>query len=276
MRRAFVLLAATAACGGRATTTAGPAPASTPAAVSAPTALAYAAGSARYRVESHTNTVQEMMGNAQTMDASVTLLVRAASTIEGGNLVTAFTVDSATGAGLQAEGVAVVRGMTFRTTHSATGRPLTVTSSDSTNPVVMQIGQLFRGFYPRLPERAPSAGFSWSDTTSDSTSPGPAMTLRTQSTRDHRVVGWEDQAGARVLRIATSGRYTVTGEGEQGGQALTIAGSGQTTVESVISAAGMLLAQTSNDSTNLTVTVVSMGLEVPIRQARRATLTRLP
>jgi hypothetical protein len=276
MRRAFLFLVAATACGGRATTPSAPTPAAAPAVAAAPAALGYAAGTARYRVESQTHTVQEVMGNTQTIDASVALLVQAVSSLEGGHLATTFTVDSASGSGMQAEGVSVVRGMTFRTTHSPAGRPMTLVTPDSTNPVVVQIGQLFRGFYPRLPESAPSAGFTWSETSTDSSSPASGMNLRTQATRDHRVVGWEEQGGTRALRVATTGRYTVSGEGEQGGQALTITGSGQVTVESLISAAGALLSQTSNDSTTLSVTVVSMGLEVPIRQSRRATLTKLP
>lgn len=276
MRRALILLAASAACGGRAATPSAPAPAGAPPAAAAPAALTYGAGTARYRLESQTHTVQEMMGNTQTMDATVALVVRAVSTLDGGNLSTAFTVDSATGTGLQAEGVSAVRGLTFRATHSLAGRHGRVVSPDSTNPVVTQIGQLFRGFYAGLPEGAPTAGLTWNETSTDSTSPGPGMSIRTQSTRDHRVVGWDDQGGTRVLRIATTGRYTITGEGEQAGQALTIAGSGQGSTESLVSAAGTLLSQTSTDSTNLTVTVMSMGLDVPIRQTRRATLTRLP
>lgn len=275
MRRVLLLLAITAACGGRAAPPAGPAPATTTTAA-APAALAYAAAAAHYRIESRTHTEQEVMGNAQSMDATVALLVNVVSTLEGPNLATVFTVDSANGTGMQAEGIVAVRGLTFRTSHTPTGRPLSLTTPDSANPILTQVGQLFRGFYPRLPERPPVAGFTWTDTVSDSTTPGPGMVLRTQSTRENRVVGWEDLAGTRALRVATTGRYTITGEGEQGGQALSITGTGLATVESVISAAGILLSQTSADSTNLTVTVMSMGLDVPIRQTRHATLTRLP
>jgi hypothetical protein len=199
-----------------------------------------------------------------------------ALTLEGGNVAAAFTVDSIAAEGPQGMSIDAVRGRTYRAVYTTAGRPISLATPDTTNPVVTQIGEMFREFLPTLPPSAIAAGMTWTDTVAQTTSPSPGLTLRSQSVRQHRVVGWEDHGGVRALHISTSGNYTLSGEGEQQGQQLQLSGTGATTVERFVSAAGVFLGQTVADSTSLTVNVMAVGMEIPIHQTRHATVTRLP
>jgi hypothetical protein len=238
--------------------------------------LRYAAGSARYRLESQTRSVQEMMGNTQTLDVNLTLLFSASFVPDAGNLAATFTVDSIAADGAAAGQVGVTRGKTYHAVFTPRGEPVSLTTPDSADAVVTQIGELFRDVLPMLPLGAPTAGSSWTDTTARTANPAPGIQLRTRAVRDHRVVGWEALDGARALRMSTAGRYEVSGEGEQMGQALQFSGSGSGSTDHYVSPAGALLRVVTADSSAMTVTVISMGMDIPVRQTRRATLTRLP
>jgi len=281
MRRALVLAAVLplAACGGRtpqSVTT--PTPAARPAAPAEPRALQYGANVGRYRIEAQTHIVQEMMGQSQDRNTSLSVDFTTALTPEAGNLAAAITIDSiAVDAATQAAGdIQSARGRTYHAVYTPAGRSVSLTGPDTTNVVVVQMGELFREFLPALPPAPIAAGMTWTDTVTSSTSPVPGLVMRSQSVRQHRVVGWEDHGGVRALHISTSGTYTITGEGEQSGQQLQLSGAGATTLERFISAAGVYLGQTGSDSTNLTVNVLSAGMEIPIRQTRHSTVTRLP
>jgi len=261
----------------------GPAPAAPAAARPAaraagdPTTLRYAAGSGRYRVESQSHTVQEMMGQTQEVDQTTTMVVSAALTEEAGDLAAALTVDSVTTTGT-APGMGAIdaaRGQTFRAVFSPLGRPVSLTLPDTTNPALQQVGEDFRDFLPALPAAPISAGQAWTDTTTAANNLGE-ITINSRSVRAHRVVGWEDRGGGRALKIATTGNYTVRGTGNAQGQELQLEGGGVVTVERFVSAAGVFLGQTSSDSSLIQVTVVSMGLEIPVRRQTRASVTRLP
>lgn len=281
MRRALILAAVLplAACGGRTPRpAAAPTPAARPAAPAEPRSLQYGADNGRYRIESQTRIVQEMMGQSQDRTSSLLVDFTAALTPAAGNVAAAITIDSiAVDAATQAAGdVQSARGRTYRAVYTPAGKAVSLTSPDTTNVVVVQVGEMFREFLPALPAAPIAAGMTWTDTVTSSVSPAPGLVMRSQSIRQHRVVGWEDHGGVRALHISTSGVYTITGEGEQSGQQLQLTGSGATSLERFISAAGVYLGQTGSDSTNLTVNVLSAGMEIPIRQTRHATVTRLP
>jgi hypothetical protein len=279
MRRtfAFAAIITLAGCGGHTPApAAAPVPAARASAPAEPRALQYAASTGRYRVESQSHIVQEMMGQSQEVNASVAMTLSTALTLEGGNVAAAFTVDSIAAEGPQGMSIDAVRGRTYRAVYTTAGRPISLATPDTTNPVVTQIGEMFREFLPTLPPSAIAAGMTWTDTVAQTTSPSPGLTLRSQSVRQHRVVGWEDHGGVRALHISTSGNYTLSGEGEQQGQQLQLSGTGATTVERFVSAAGVFLGQTVADSTSLTVNVMAVGMEIPIHQTRHATVTRLP
>jgi hypothetical protein len=278
MRASLVLLAATAlgGCSGHAATPAGaPAPAVRPA--GDPTTVRYTPTTGHYRYEQSLNSHQEAMGQVQEIAATTSMLISAAVTPgDSGRLNAAFTVDSVTAIsnGATSSALDVLRGKIFRSVFSAMGRPLGFTSPD-TSLASVQSGEMFREFLPTLPSGL-AVGTTWTDTATSPPTSIQGMTVRTQSVRTHRVVGWETREGARTLHIATTGQYTISGEGEQGGAQLQLAGTGQATSDRYISAAGVYLGAITGDSTNVTVTVLSMGLEVPVRQVRHTTMTRLP
>jgi hypothetical protein len=284
MRRSLALLTtvlAATGCGGRAappSTTTAPAsgrPAARPAAD--PGTLAYGVNAGRYRFEQSLHISQEVMGNVTEVDATTTMLISAALVAaDAGNVGASFTVDSVSLIGSvpgAADALAGSRGKTWRAVFTPTGRPVSLTAPD-TGAVTSQTGEMFREFLPVLPASL-APGTTWVDTVT-ATPNQPGMTMRTQSIRQNRVVGWEMHDGVRAVKIATTSAITISGEGESQGQQLQMAGTGTNVSERYISAAGVFLGSTVRDSTNLNVSVVSAGIDVPVRQVRRSTTTRLP
>lgn len=285
-RRSVVLVALTAACGGRASAPS-PAPATTapaaaPAAAAEPSTLRYAAGSGRYKVETALNMAQDMMGNVTEVSANTIMILSTTLTDDGGNLLLTATLDSVsvTGnmPGMDGSALRGARGKTFRARFTPSGRPLPPPPNpDSSDALVTQLGRGVREFLAALPMAAISAGTSWSDTTTESNPmPGGTGALNTRSIREHRVVGWETRDGTRALHILTNGNFTINGSGEvQGGTPVEMNGNGTATVDRWVSGAGALLGSSGRDSTNLTVNVPSVGVTVPIRQIQRTTVTKL-
>ena len=284
MRRSFALLTtllAAAACGGQAAAPAAstaPAPSRPPAAGAAdPATVRYGANTGRYRVEQNMHVTQDVMGQITEVDATTMMLISAAFTAaEAGNLAADFTVDSVTVTSSMpgaAEAAAGSRGKTWRSVFSPLGRSVSFTPPD-TGATASQTGELFREFLPTLPAST-APGTTWVDTV-HATPSQPGMTIRSQSVRQHQVVGWEMHDGVRALKVATNGVYTISGEGESQGQQLLMTGGGTNVSERFISAAGVFLGSAVRDSTSLNVSVVSAGIEVPVRQIRRSTTTRLP
>jgi len=298
MRRLTLLAAAAtaAACAGRATVST--TPTTRPRVGSAePTTLRYATGTARYRVEGLTHTEQEMMGNTAAFDLNTTMLVSTVASEEAANLSLAITMDSiavsGTAPNLDPQSFAAARAHTFHALFTPAGRPVSVGSPDSNQPVMVrfqgrviqvspnavfeQLARGFRYFLPALPPGSISAGASWSDTVSQAVPiPGGDGTTTVHSQRQHRILGWETRDSVRALHIATTTAITMSGSGSVQGQPIELNGTGTSTMDQFVSAAGVYLGATQTDSTNITVNVLSVGITVPVRQAQRTTVTRLP
>lgn len=284
MRLPTLLAAAAtaAACAGRGTAPTSTAPSSGSRAASAlPTTLRYATGTGRYRVEGLSHTEQEVMGNTTAFDVNTTALVSTVASQEAANLNLAITIDSiavsGTAPGADAPSFEAARGRTFRALFTSAGRSVSVTSPDSTNAVFEQLARGFRDFLPTLPPGPISAGATWSDTVSQAVpNPGGEGTTTVQSQRQHRILGWETRDSVRALHIATTAAVTLSGTGSVQGQPIELTGTGTSTLDQFVSAAGVYLAATQTDSTNITVNVLSVGITVPVRQTQRTTVTRLP
>ncbi len=281
MRRPLIALAAclaAVACGGH---TAAPATASAPAASRGdPTSVHYAAGTGRYRVEQNQHISQEMMGQTRDVDGSTTMLVSATLTggAAGDDLAAVFTVDSVAATSSlpgAANVLAGMRGKVYHAVYSSLGHATSFTPPDSGDASAGE-GNVFREFLPSLPTVALAAGTTWTDTATMNQRGAQGMSIRSQSVRQHRIVGWELHDGVRALRITTTGTYTISGSGEQQGQQMSVAGTGIASVDQFVSAAGVYLGGTAADSTNMTVNVVTMGMEIPVRQTRRTAVSRLP
>lgn len=284
MRRSFALLTtlvAATGCGGypaAPATGAAPAPNPRPSATAAdPSALRYSANAGRYRFEQSLHVTQDVMGQVTEVDASTMLLISSAFTAaEAGNLAASFTVDSVVVTSSMPGGADLAagsRGKTWRTVFTPLGRSVGFTAPD-TNAVTSQTGEMFREFLPAVPASL-APGTMWVDTIR-ATPSQPGMTVRSQSVRQNQVVGWEVHDGVRALKIATNGVTTVSGEGESQGQQLQMTGTGTSVAERFISAAGVYLGSSVRDSTSLNIAVISAGIDVPVRQVRRSTTTRLP
>jgi hypothetical protein len=279
---------AVAACAGRGTPAAGPAPtrapaptapAAAPAAPAEPTTLRYAAGTGHYRFESQSHVEQEAMGQTTAFDLSTAVLFTESVADAAGNLGIGLTVDSisitAPMGGPSSADLASAKGQTVRLVLSPQGQVISLTAPDSSGAALQQIAQGFRDFLPMLPPGAIAAGTTWSDTSSMTTpSRGVAVTLH--MSRQHRVVGWEDHGGTRALHLTTTTTYTLTGSGESQGQSVELAGGGQRTGDAFVSAAGVYLGSTLSDSSLVNANVVSAGIVVPVRSRTHSTFTRLP
>lgn len=282
-RRLLVIAAvlAASACAGRHTATS-PAPArpTTPAvaqpAAAQATTLRYTAGSGRYRIEQTTHVAQEMMGTLNEADLTSRQVLSTTATEAGGNLAFSVTVDSidVTGPAGTDAAIAAARGQTFRLVLSPSGLVVSVGAIDSSNMVVQQFSAGLRELFPLLPSGPVSAGQSWTDTISVTRSGDASMATR--SIRQHRVVGWEDRDGARALHIETTSVYTVSGSTQAQGQTVELSGGGASVRDAFVSSAGAFLGGVERDSALVTANVSAMGLSIPIRQARRSTVTRLP
>lgn len=289
MHRAILILPVVlAACGGGRAADPAPAPAparTTPAETAArlaePSTLRYAAGTGRYRVESVVNSQQETMGNTQEATVTTVMIMSTVMTEESGQLVLAATLDSVSmtgGApGMDANALNSARGRTFRARFTPQGRPIPVTTQDSSDLAGQQLTRGVREFLAVLPTGNIAAGTTWTDTVAEnSPMPAGAGSLSIRSIRNHRVVGWDTRDGARALRIATSGNFTISGSGEVQGAAVEMNGTGAASADRWISSNGVYLGSTGTDTTNLTVNVTSVGMTIPIRQIQRTTVTRLP
>jgi hypothetical protein len=284
MRRCLLAItaafAATACAGQHPAPQAAPAPArpaqaGPPAAASAPAALRYTAGVSRYRVEQSTHVVQDVMGQVNEADLTARQVLSTTAADAAGNLALAVTVDSieVTGQPGSDAGLAAARGQTFRLVLSPSGLVVSLSSPDSTNPVMQQFSAGLREFFPRLPASPVSIGQTWGDTLT--TSRAGDASVSTRAVRQHRVVGWEDRDGVRALHVETTSAYTVSGSTEAQGQSIELSGGGQSVRDAFVSAAGTFLGSVERDSALVNANVTAMGLTVPIRQSRRATVTRL-
>lgn len=266
-----------AGCAGRATPPATPAPA--PAAPAEPATLRYAPSAGHYRLESQTHVVQEIMGAANATDITTAALLTADVAQAEGNVGVAITIDSLgitapMGAADPAE-LAAAKGKVIRLVVSPSGQPISLTPPEGVGAVVLQMAQGLREFLPLLPPASTAAGTTWSDTTT-TTTPNMGIAVTVKMTRQHRVAGWEEHAGAHAMHIATTATYTVSGSGDVQGQSIELSGGGQAASDAYVSAVGVYLGSVASDSALVNATVVSANMVVPVRRTTHSTFTRLP
>ncbi len=278
----LVAALALAGCAGRTPTpTAGPAPAAGAPRPAARTPLHYAPSTGRYRFESQAHVEQEVMGQTTSLDVSTGALVSVAVAEATGNLGVAITIDSLRVSmpsgvpGPDSADLASARGKTVRLVTSPLGATISFTPPDSVGLALQQVAAGLRDFLPLLPSGTPDSGVSWTDTSSTSL-PTAGLTVTVRTTRQHRVIGWEDRRGTRALHLATTAAYTVSGSGESQGQQMELSGGGQRTGETYVSAAGVYLEGAFADSSLINAHVASAGIVVPVRSRSRSTYMRLP
>jgi hypothetical protein len=281
----IAVVVAVAACAGRATPPAGPAPTRATAAPAAapapasPTTLHYSAGTGHYRFDSQSHVEQEAMGQTTALDLTTAALLTVAIADTATNLGVAVTIDSL---GITAPmgapspaALAAAKGQTVRLVVSPQGRLISLAPPEGASAAVQQVAQGFREFLPMLPPSSSATGTTWSDTSSVTT-PSQGIAVTVHMARQHTVVGWEDHAGTRALHLTTTTTYTLTGSGEAQGQTVELAGGGQRTGDAFVTAAGIYVGSTVNDSSLVNANVVSAGMVVPVRSKTHITFLRLP
>src|SRR5260221_3235720 len=220
-----------------------------------------------------------MRGQTRDVDGSTTMLISASRPGgPAGELAAMFTVDSVTATSSMpgaANVLAQMRGKVYRAVFSPLGHSTSFTPPDS-GDIAAGEGNVFREFLPGLPSGTLAVGATWTDTATLNQGQRQGLNIRSQSVRQHRIVGWELHEGVRALKITTTSNYTITGSGQQQGQEMTVAGTGTASADQFVSAAGLYLGATASDSSTMTVNVVSMGMEIPVRQTRRIAVARLP
>ncbi len=127
-------------------------------------------------------------------------------------------------------------------------------------------------FFPRIPPEGLAPGSRWIDTTTTSRrAPGAEVTV--DAVTSNEAGGWSGDAGARVLEVEWTRRYTFGGTGEQMGQAFTIDGAGTTVGRHRFGEDGRYVGSTSADSSSSTVTLTALGIEIPVTQAGTDTVS---
>ena len=273
----FVAALGAVACAGRPAAVAHVTPAAAAPQPAVP--LRYAAGTGRYRLESHSHVEQDAMGQTTAVDVGTGVLLTVALADTAENLGVSITIDSlgvtSSMGGPDSAQLATARGTTVRLVSSRQGHTLAMTPPDSASPAAAQIAVGLRDFLPELPAGRSDSGATWSDSSS-TTTPSQGVLLTVHTSKQHVVMGWENHAGTRALHLVTTVAYTVSGSGQAQGQEMDLTGGGQRVSDAYVSADGVYLGGTLSDSSLVNASLVSMGLVVPVRTRSHSTVTRLP
>ncbi|MBI4502095.1 MAG: hypothetical protein HY700_13160 [Gemmatimonadetes bacterium] len=277
MRAAVIscsLFSAVACAGGSPQTPGTSYPPVAPAAVQS---VKYTAGTNRFRAVSHVHQRQEIQGNVQ--DGNYILeyfFTTALSPEPPGRLRMGFTIDSmhAEGGLITPAEMARAKGVRMSGTLNPDGQVTELTGDSALTGQLQSIASAARQFLPRIPANGAEPGAQWSDTTEISTGGPTQLTIR--SVNDRRALEWMQYAGRRSLRIEVTSNYTLTGTGQQMGQDFTLTGKGARAATQYLSADGHYLGATSRDSSDITVTLSSMGMTFPSIQVRTDTVAVLP
>lgn len=273
-RAATVALLGTLACGPAGTGGAGqPAP--------APERVAYAPFAARYEVASHGQVRQEPPG-APPWTATFELryfltarVDRAESGLTARLLIDSIPVLRGSEFAAMGDDARRAEGATFTSPLTPEGRLTDFQGSQPMNALLEQMSARLGQFFARLPAGGATPGVTWTDTSSlETESAGIALTV--ESVNRHEALAWSERDGTPALHIRTVSDYTVSGGGAQSGQDIAVDGAGVRSSDQYLAPDGRYVLVTTADSTDLTATVVTMGMAVPITQTRSDTLRLLP
>ncbi|MHB1313078.1 MAG: hypothetical protein ACYC3L_13765 [Gemmatimonadaceae bacterium] len=238
----------------------------------------YSPVEAKYRVISNTTTSQVMMGQAQEFETKANQLLALSVKKAGDALSLTMTLDSATvttTAPQPAPDMTEALGMKFAATMGLDGKVATSAVTDRTGaPSMSQLAGNFRTILPRLLVGA-TVGATWTDSSSNTTKQEDAEVV-TSTTSAYSLAGDTLVAGVKAWKITATSISKVTGHGNRMGADYTITGDVKGLVTAVVSTAGVLLGEASDADSNLTVTVESAGMTIPIAQKTSTRIDRLP
>lgn len=247
--------------------------------VAAQTSLGpYAPMAAKYRITSSTRTSQTMMGQAQEFESRTNQLASLSVEKAGESLVLSMVLDSATATTTAPDGgpdLSDAIGLKLVGRMAPDGK---VASSEVTDrsgaPSKSPIAGNMRSILPRL-QLGASPGARWVDSNTSVTKQDDSEVTSTTMVA-YTLAGDTTVAGARAWKILGASTGKLSGAGNRMGADYTIAGDVQGNSMSLVSLSGVLLAITSDDVTNITVTVASAGMTIPILQKTTTTVERLP
>ncbi len=245
----------------------------------AQTALApYAPVEAKYRVISNTATSQVMMGQAQEFETKASQLLSVSVAKAGGALSLTMTLDSATvttTAPTPVPDMTEAFGMKFTATMGLDGKVATSAVTDRAGaPSTSQLAGNFRSILPRLLVGA-TVGSTWTDSSSNTTKQEDAEVTTTTNSA-YSLAGDTVVAGVKAWKITAASASKVTGHGNRMGADYSITGDVKGLVTAVVSVTGVLLGEASDADSNLTVTVESAGMTIPIAQKTSTRIDKLP
>ena len=247
--------------------------------VFAQTALGpYAPAEARYRIATTTKTSQVMMGQAQEFESKANQLLSLSVTKAGDALALTMTLDSATATTTSPEGspdLAGALGMKFTGTMAPDGKVASSAVTDKSGaPSMSDLAGSFRSILPRLKVGA-AVGATWTDSNSYVTKRGDGeVTTSTMST--YVLAGDTVMAGGRAWKVTGTSVSKLTGHGNRMGTDYSLTGDVKGQVTAVVSMTGVLLGETSESDSNISVTVEAAGMTIPIVQKTSATVEKLP
>jgi hypothetical protein len=239
---------------------------------------AYVPVEARYRVISNTSTSQVMMGQAQEFETKASQLLSVSVTKAGSALSLTMTLDSATvttTAPAPTPDLTEALGMKFTASMGLDGKVATSAVTDRTGaPSTSQLAGNFRSILPRLLVGA-AVGATWTDSSASTTKQEDAE-VTTSTAAAYTLAGDTLVAGVKAWKITATSASKVTGHGNRMGADYSITGDVKGLVTAVVSTAGVLLGEASDAESNLTVTVESAGMTIPIVQKTSTRIDKLP
>lgn len=238
----------------------------------------YAPASARYRITASTKTSQNMMGQVQEFETSTNQLLSLSVARDGDALTLTMTLDSATITTTSPEpapdlGDAI--GMKYTGSMALDGKVASSTVTDKTGaPSKSQFAGNMRSILPRLKLGATS-GATWVDSSTVVTKQNDSE-VTTTTVVTFTLAGDTTVAGMKAWKVGGASAGNLTGTGNRMGTDYAITGDVKGVSTSLVSVTGILLGITSDSDSNLTVTVESAGMTIPIVQKTTTKVEKLP
>ena len=181
------------------------------------------------------------------------------------------TVTDATASNIDAHELAGASGAAFIGRMAPDGQLEVHAERDAQSPLLDQLVNQLRDFFPHLPPGGKRPGLEWVDTTEAPREQGGAQLTVIAITR-YGAGEWAGEGAGASIRIDWDREYTLTGTGEQMGQSFSLRGAGNTSGVSSFSAEGMFLGSIRRDELRSEVLLESMGTTIQLRQTQSDTL----
>lgn len=181
------------------------------------------------------------------------------------------TVTQATASNIDAREIADASGATFVGRMAPTSQLEVRRLRGARSPLLDQLVNQLRDFFPHLPPGGIRPGLVWVDTTEAPREQGGAQ-LRVMAITRYGAREWEGQGPGATIRIDWEREYTVTGIGEQMSQPFSVRGTGSTSGVSSFSAEGTFLGAIRRDELHSKVLLESMGTTIQLRQTQSDTV----